>query len=522
MAPLFSYRLHFSSFFGSSIYDQVKDVVVNPENIPRMKHSVNVNIGFQKAFRTDGFLDRFDASRTDKNVMKAFIHEIRMQWFMCHPSARFWMIWYSDNSNRFKKDCRAHSVTQLFNETTISASIATLFYSYSKTRKVRNLNRERKKRRREILKKKITDDNVFHIREIEEIFHFEALSPEELLQLQQMSDGNMFSKKKKEARRTTYGHEAYNRSLSDNESRLNPDVGGSITRLKRMKEFRSVMLPLNVKKWRQQFLNLQKLCNQLVERHGLVSLRTLWDQSLTAECSVLGWEKRTYRGCGSCRGCRQRFCQVTNLIKSSCGVRDDICVPHWGSVYKHPVYRNFGMKEFAAMALPEYAAVARKGTKQFQNAHFVLPLFRSIEERKGMLPSSSAEMMQVFGFDLKSAALILHQVYGDHKYGVAIDRHMGRAVANLGWIHPDTKDPLEMALMIQTWLPRMYHARVNNIVAGLLQLLDEKVHIDTVVNEATKMGFLDLLNKLRAYPPKKPTQKRKPRSTSNINKLGDF
>lgn len=314
-----------------------------------------------------------------------------------------------------------------------------------------------------------------------------------------MSDGNMFSAEKKEERRIRYGCDAYNRTLIENVRRLNPN---GRCRHQRYEEFRR---SVNVKKCRQQFLNLQKLCNQLVERKGLVSFRALWGQSLTAECSVMGWKKRTYRGCGDCDGCRQRFCQVTNIIKSSCGVRDDICVPHWGAVYKHPVFGNFGLKEFAAMSLQEYAAMARNATKQFQNAHYVLPLFQVIKERKGKLPSSSAELMQVFGFDLKSAALILQQVYGNHKYGIAIDRHMGRGAINLGWVHPDTKDPLEMALMIQSWLKPMYHERVNNVVAGLLQLLDEKDHVDTVVKEAEKMGFLDLLNQLRYAPKKRGT-----------------
>jgi hypothetical protein len=495
-----SCRLHFSNFFGA-FYDQNKDVVLNPGRIPGRKQCDNVNIGFHKTFRIEGFLDRFDACRSHKNDMESFIHEILIQWFLWHPTARFWLIWYSDNSNKYKKGCTAHSVTQKFQLSSICPWVTSLFYSYSNARKVRDLRRERKTRRKQVLTKHITDDNVFHIRDIDAEFHFEALSAEELGKLQKMSDGNMFSDKKKEERRIGYGCDAYNRRFIQNVRRLNPN-GGTSCRHQRYEEFRSIMLPVNVKKWRQQFLNLQKLCDQLMERKGLVSLRALWGHSLTAECSVMGWKKRTYRGCGNCDGCRQRFCQVTNLIKSSCGVRDAICVPHWGAVYKDRVFGNFGLKEFAAMSLPEYAAMARTSTKQFQNAHYVLPLFRSIEERKGRLPSSSAELMQFYGFDLKSAALILHQVYGNHKYGVAIDRHMGRGAINLGWVHPDTTDPLEMALMIQTWLKPMYHGRVNNVVAGLLQLLDEKENVDKVVDEAEKMGFLDLLNQLR-YSPKK-------------------
>jgi hypothetical protein len=67
----------------------------------------------------------------------------------------------------------------------------------------------------------------------------------------------------------------------------------------------------------------------------------------------------------------------------------------------------------------------------------------------------------------------------------------------LGWVHSRTTEPREMALMVQSWLKKMYWARVNLVIAGITQLLAEKEHIEAVLNEASKVGAYDLIKRLQ-------------------------
>jgi hypothetical protein len=109
---------------------------------------------------------------------------------------------------------------------------------------------------------------------------------------------------------------------------------------------------------------------------------------------------------------------------ASSGVRDDISVAHWGDVYKSAKYRAYGLKEYAGMMLEEYAAIARNVTKKYQNSNYILPMYRHLWRRKKGVPKSAAEMMCFYGFDLKSAVLILQILLCCRTrdvFGIAVD-----------------------------------------------------------------------------------------------------
>jgi hypothetical protein len=113
-------------------------------------------------------------------------------------------------------------------------------------------------------------------------------------------------------------------------------------------------------------------------------------------------------------------------------------------------------------------------------------------------------MMQVYGFSLKSVCLILTQVYRK-EFGVAVDRHLGRAFLKLCWVHQSTTDKEEMVFMIQDWLPKEYWSVVNNTIGGLIQLLQQNNYKPIFISVAKEIGAANLVECLiLSLPHKKP------------------
>jgi hypothetical protein len=339
--------IEFCNFF-IFYYDKSKDVVLNTKK----KYYQGVNATFEMAFRNDAFLDRFDETRSSREETRKFISQVYSTWLDYHPTSLFWLITYNDRGNRVP---RSVAVT---NSITTMSWMERLFVAYSSLRKNKQRQRERRLTKVKVLHKNESDDFVFHFRNINAVFTFKPLTLDEKEALKKVSDGPMFGSTKKEERRGLYGVDCYNRHLSD--CRMLLDIKNTTLgpRFLRWKHFSSTIVPMNIKRWKVEFLKLECMCNRLAE-NGIISLRALWIHALTSECTVLGWNGKVYRGCGRCDGCTRRFCQATNIIKSSSGVRDDIAVSHWGSVYKSTKYRTYGLEEYAGMSMEDYAAVAK-------------------------------------------------------------------------------------------------------------------------------------------------------------------
>jgi hypothetical protein len=120
----------------------------------------------------------------------------------------------------------------------------------------------------------------------------------------------------------------------------------------------------------------------------------------------------------------------------------------------------------------------------------------------------TAEMMQVYGFSLKSSCPILTQVYRK-EFGVAVDHHLGRASLELCWVLHYTTDKEEMVVMIQDWLPKEYWLVANNTIGGLNQLFQTKKHKPIVISVAKEIGAANLVECLLLFPPPPPKNRLK-------------
>ena len=79
---------------------------------------------------------------------------------------------------------------------------------------------------------------------------------------------------------------------------------------------------------------------------------------------------------------------------------------------------------------------------------------------------------------------------------VAVDCHLHRSFVELDWVHADTKTPLESSILISYWLPKEEYININNIIAGLCQLLQSKKYRDEVLSLSKESHCYHLVKKL--------------------------
>ena len=133
--------------------------------------------------------------------------------------------------------------------------------------------------------------------------------------------------------------------------------------------------------------------------------------------------------------------------------------------------RGFGIDDWCHLADWEYASMANGCSKSVVSANCVLPMIRKVREG-GKLPVALHEVIYYYGFAMKSAALILHAVYG-REFGIACDVHLNRIFQSFGWIR-ETTDPTRIACTVMTWLESEYWSEVNNVFAGMAQLVSAR------------------------------------------------
>ena len=102
------------------------------------------------------------------------------------------------------------------------------------------------------------------------------------------------------------------------------------------------------------------------------------------------------------------------------------------------------------------------------------------------------ELMTVAGFSLKSSTLIL-QTLKNKPIMVAVDRHLERSLLPLGWVHKESSSPTECSVHIGQWLPKNEFIQVNNIIAGLCQLLQVNATKHKVMRLANEFGVKQLV-----------------------------
>jgi endonuclease III len=337
-------------------------------------------------------------------------------------------------------------------------------------------------------------DNCFQIGGIVKVYEHEG-ADEKLLGYLRAQTEKGFSEEKMEDRRREYGDSCYNKTTKQVSYQTNPKQWRQPNRGVFERELQTGK---TLKTDRMaQYRALQAITKHINKHHGVESIRSAWLEALTAVCVYYLDDSSEYKGCGKCPGCWKRFAQVLNLIKGAAGVADKVVVMLWGAVFRSERYRNFTLEDWANLSYQEYAEIANKCSKGASNAYYVLPMLRRIVA-DSQLPLSVDSVMRFYGFWHKSAALILSAVTGTN-HGIPCDRHLFRCFKGLGWIDEDTKDETKVALTIETWLPQKEWGNVNDLLAGLGQLLvDKKIISRGRIIEIA--GKLDTRKKVKVLP----------------------
>lgn len=282
----------------------------------------------------------------------------------------------------------------------------------------------------------------------------------------QTEDGSSWSPTKLVERRNKYGHHAYNLTLEQVQAELDPTKWGSASKI--VFDTEMEVARQNVGKYLRQFERLKSLESRLWENHQIRPIRGQWLNAFTATCEHWSIANGSYKGCGTCNGCFDRWCQTFMLIKSASGVADTTVVMHFGAVFRSQEFRGFGIRDWANLEYWEYASMAKSCSCHFQNAYFVLPVLRKICH-DWKLPTTLEDMMRFFGISMKSAVLILHAAFGV-EYGIACDRHLKRLFHRLEWITKATTNETKIAITVMQWLDQDKWSDVNNLLAGFGQL----------------------------------------------------
>lgn len=352
--------------------------------------------------------------------------------------------------------------------------------------------------------------HCFQIGKMVRVYIHEEASPQTKRYLALQATGD-FSPEKMLEREKKFGSNCYNRTLEDVTKELDPNQWPSGTKIYQSQDWYQYEMNMATEAKKTQvegeLASLRKLSSELDKQHQITSVRSQWLSAFTAFCDQSNPDK-PYKGCGKCSGCWTRFAQAVCLIKGAAGVADKVIVLLWGAVFRSPNYGNFSFKDWASISIEEYASICARASKAASNAYFVVPMLQQIL-KNNRLPLTPAELCRFYGFHLKSASLILAAVTG-RNHGIPVDRHLRRCFRSLGWIEWQTEDLTKIAITMQGILKRKYWSEVNDILAGLGQLLvDNKViakgHIlDTAKALDKKMGksrndwikVLPLVNKI--------------------------
>jgi endonuclease III len=337
-------------------------------------------------------------------------------------------------------------------------------------------------------------ENVFVVDDRARVYHHNTiaeetnkLSIEQKLGLKMGGTQNYWLPERRAEREKDNGHEAFGKSEEKVNNVLDPTTWHEDTRASFWKEVERGKA--GKEKAMKEFKALEGL-EEILKKLGIVSLRSRWLEALTAVCLKKRRGKK-YKGCGKCAGCWNRFAQACMLVKSASGVSDELVVMHWGAVFRSKRYRDFFFKHWAEMDRVEYSIVANSCSCACMNACYIHSMLGKVLE-DGELPLEVEPLMRFYGFGLKSASLILNAVLGEN-CGIAVDVHLARIMKKLGWCVWATKDETKMSLCVAKWLDRQYWGKVNDLLAGLSQLLvlkDENLnykHRQVIMEEAVRM-----------------------------------
>ena len=283
----------------------------------------------------------------------------------------------------------------------------------------------------------------------------------------QKADGAKFSPENMANRRRLFGSSALQKRIT------NPNMPFEVrlsTRGWRWKQRVQAS-----QRMRALFLHQYKLIEDIhlhANNCGLVPYRYHWEAVFTTKCGEGEADGQgdflpccDYR---RCRKCSIRFAQGAIVVWAAQGVADSVILPYLGAVFRFPKYEFFGLEEWARVEVDELATILQPCSGQGLKACYLNGFFRYTATHRVRLTLGNFTCF--FGMQKKSACLLLSTVCR-RPFGVPVDRHLKIAFRNLGWVYPNCRDATEMAELVELWLPTEETAQLNNVIAGIRQLV---------------------------------------------------
>ena len=79
---------------------------------------------------------------------------------------------------------------------------------------------------------------------------------------------------------------------------------------------------------------------------------------------------------------------------------------------------------------------------------------------------------------------------------IAVNRYLKQSFTKLEWIHNNTTDSIEIAIQVNKWLLLYKYININNIIAGLNQLLQKKKLRNIIIEYSKKINKYLFIKKL--------------------------
>ena len=216
----------------------------------------------------------------------------------------------------------------------------------------------------------------------------------------------------------------------------------------------------------KQYFSLKNFLRE-VNLRNIFAIRQQWEQVITASCNY-----NTIIPCRNCTGCWRKYIQLIIVIKCASGVSDKIVIKHWSLVFNTEPYRSYGLKEWNDMSYEHLAALCEPCSCWIKNTLYLKSYLRYLWKQNRSIPKQLSNLMTVAGYSLKSSALVLQTFYNKPMM-VAVDRHLHRSFLALGWVHAKSSTDVESSINIGMWLPFEEYIGVNNVIAGICQLLQD-------------------------------------------------
>jgi hypothetical protein len=157
-------------------------------------------------------------------------------------------------------------------------------------------------------------------------FDLIALTPDDMDLLEQSHNGSgSYSMTNRNIRFRKHGACCYKQSLLSARNRHSAAASKYSSRISQYADISQVL-----SEWM-----IVKDTFQYVLDKGISPLRWHWKEVFTRSCT----DTNSTIGCGCCDGCRVRFVQALLVIVSAQGVSDQLVLPYWGALFRHPRFR---------------------------------------------------------------------------------------------------------------------------------------------------------------------------------------